>query len=171
MLLQSHVPITCITSAFLNIAHIASKLLQSHVKGSKVLLITNDRISSLYMEKYETLLRHGGALNVETLVLPDGEENKSMDVLALILDKALECTLDRKATFVALGGGVIGDMVGFAAAIYQRGVNFIQVSLSKSTICTSDSQVLIWIYVLVCLADSNDSYGNGGFVRRRKDRR
>jgi 3-dehydroquinate synthase len=67
-------------------------------------------------------------LVVETLVLPDGEENKNMEVLGLILDKALECALDRKTTFVALGGGVIGDMVGFAAAIYQRGVNFIQVS-------------------------------------------
>jgi 3-dehydroquinate synthase len=106
----------------------ATKLLQSHVKGNKVLLVTNDRIFPMYLEKYETLLKQGGKLNVETLVLPDGEENKTMDILTLILDKALECALDRKATFVALGGGVIGDMVGFAAAIYQRGVNFIQVS-------------------------------------------
>jgi 3-dehydroquinate synthase len=102
--------------------------LQSHIKGNKVLLITNDRISPLYLDKYENLLKSGGKLKVETLVLPDGEENKSMEVLSLILDKALECGLDRKATFVALGGGVIGDMVGFAAAIYQRGVNFVQVS-------------------------------------------
>jgi len=50
-----------------------------------------------------------------------------MDVMMKIIDKALELGLDRKVTFVALGGGVIGDMVGFAAAIYQRGVNFIQV--------------------------------------------
>lgn len=97
------------------------------MKGSKVLLITNDRISPMYLEKYEKLLTKNSNLQVETLVLPDGEENKSMDVLQNILDKALECTLDRKATFVALGGGVIGDMVGFAAAIYQRGVNFIQI--------------------------------------------
>jgi 3-dehydroquinate synthase len=107
-------------------------LLQSHVKGNKVLIITNDRISPMYLEKYETLLKQGGKLNVETLVLPDGEENKTLEVLTLILDKALECALDRKATFVALGGGVIGDMVGFAAAIYQRGVNFIQVSCLAS---------------------------------------
>jgi 3-dehydroquinate synthase len=66
--------------------------------------------------------------------LPDGEENKTLEVLTLILDKALECALDRKVTFVALGGGVIGDMVGFAAVqIYQRGVNFIQVSGCLST--------------------------------------
>ena len=106
----------------------AAELLQAHIGGSKVLLITNDRISPLYLEKYEQLLKAGDSnLQVETLVLPDGEENKNMEVLQLILDKALECALDRKATFVALGGGVIGDMVGFAAAIYQRGVNFVQI--------------------------------------------
>lgn len=102
--------------------------MQSHIKGSKVLLITNDRISPLYLEKYEKLLKdYGSDLQVETLVLPDGEEHKTLEVLQKILDKALECALDRKATFVALGGGVIGDMVGFAAAIYQRGVNFVQI--------------------------------------------
>eukprot|EP00977_Amphora_coffeiformis_P001900 scaffold362_cov176-Amphora_coffeaeformis.AAC.26 len=105
----------------------AAKLLQSHVKGNKVLIVTNDRISPMYLEKYEGLFKAGGKLGVETLVLPDGEENKSMAVLQMILDKCLESGLDRKATLVALGGGVIGDMVGFAAAIYQRGVNFIQV--------------------------------------------
>ena len=63
----------------------------------------------------------------DTLILPDGEENKNMYVLQLILDKCLELGLDRKATLIALGGGVIGDMVGFAAAIYQRGINFVQI--------------------------------------------
>ena len=105
----------------------AAELLQSHVKGNKVLIVTNDRISPMYLEKYEGLFEAGGKLDVETLVLPDGEENKNMAVLQMILDKCLESGLDRKATLVALGGGVIGDMVGFAAAIYQRGVNFIQV--------------------------------------------
>lgn len=61
------------------------------------------------------------------MVLPDGEENKTLEVLNKILDKSLELALDRKVTFIALGGGVIGDMVGFASAIYQRGVNFIQI--------------------------------------------
>jgi len=64
---------------------------------------------------------------VDTVVLPDGEENKTFECMAMILDRALELGLDRKSTFVALGGGVIGDMVGFASAIYQRGVNFIQI--------------------------------------------
>eukprot|EP00527_Entomoneis_sp_CCMP2396_P008739 CAMPEP_0198141212 /NCGR_PEP_ID=MMETSP1443-20131203/4244_1 /TAXON_ID=186043 /ORGANISM="Entomoneis sp., Strain CCMP2396" /LENGTH=438 /DNA_ID=CAMNT_0043803881 /DNA_START=154 /DNA_END=1470 /DNA_ORIENTATION=+ len=105
----------------------AIKLLQSHVQGNKVLIVTNDLIAPMYLEKFEKRFSAGGKLSVETLVVPDGEENKSMDILQSILDKCLTIGLDRKATLIALGGGVIGDMVGFAAAIYQRGVNFIQV--------------------------------------------
>lgn len=118
--------------------YIASSLLKSHVKGSKALIVTNDRIAPMYLEKYEALLKEGGDIEVDTLVLPDGEENKSMDVMGKVLDKALEIGLDRKATFIALGGGVIGDMVGFAAAIYQRGVNFVQV-------CTREKETNISI--------------------------
>ena len=81
----------------------------------------------MFLEKYEQRFSAGGELSVETLVVPDGEENKSMEILQSILDKCLTIGLDRKATLIALGGGVIGDMVGFAAAIYQRGINFIQV--------------------------------------------
>lgn len=104
----------------------ASALLRKHVHGKRVLLITNDRIAPMYLEKYQGLLG-GEGLQVDTVVLPDGEENKSFDVMSMILDRALELGLDRRSTFVALGGGVIGDMVGFASAIYQRGVNFIQI--------------------------------------------
>lgn len=120
----------------------ASTLLRKHVHGKRVLLITNDRIAPLYLQKYQQLLLSDNnsadnddnkELIVDTVVLPDGEENKSYDIMAMILDKALELGLDRKSTFVALGGGVIGDMVGFASAIYQRGVNFIQVSLIDDT--------------------------------------
>ena len=81
----------------------------------------------MYLERYTALLGQGGTIQVHTLVLPDGEEHKSLEIMGTILDKALQVGLDRKATFVALGGGVIGDMVGFASAIYLRGINFIQV--------------------------------------------
>ena len=64
---------------------------------------------------------------METVVLPDGEEHKNVDVLMKVFDKALDARLDRQTTFVALGGGVIGDMTGFAAASYQRGVHFVQI--------------------------------------------
>jgi 3-dehydroquinate synthase len=103
----------------------ASEMLTAHIEGTKALLITNDRISPMYLEKYEGLIKEHK--EVHTLVLPDGEEKKTLEILQLILDKALEVGLDRKCTFLALGGGVIGDMVGFAASIYQRGVNFIQI--------------------------------------------
>ncbi len=63
---------------------------------------------------------------MEEVILPDGEQYKSLEVLSKVWDKALAARLDRNSTFVALGGGVIGDMGGFAAAAYQRGVHFIQ---------------------------------------------
>ena len=103
----------------------ASTLLRSHVHGSKVLIVTNDRIDGMYLQKYKDLFLSDK--QVDTLVLPDGEEYKSLETLNRILDRCLELALDRRATLVALGGGVMGDMVGFAAAIYQRGINFIQV--------------------------------------------
>jgi len=116
----------------------AGEMLRKHVKGKDVLLITNDLISPLHLEKYVSILENSNENDVEerkgitvhTLVLPDGEEQKNIEVLQLILNKALEEALDRKCTFIALGGGVIGDMVGFASAIYQRGVNFIQIPTS-----------------------------------------
>jgi 3-dehydroquinate synthase len=95
-----------------NASLVASALLKSHVQGNKVLIVTNDRIAPMYLEKYKNLLSNGGDLRVETLILPDGEDNKNLSVLNLILDKCMETALDRKATLVALGGGVIGDMVG-----------------------------------------------------------
>ena len=106
-----------------------TEMLTKHIEGKAALLITNDRIAPMgYLEKYEKLIgKAAGGKEVHTLVLPDGEEYKTMDVLEKILDKALEEKLDRKCTFIALGGGVIGDMVGFASSIYQRGVNFIQI--------------------------------------------
>lgn len=121
---------------------LASSLLQKHVKGNTVLIVTNDRISPMYLDKYVSLFSSqtttttndensssstNRLLHVETLVIPDGEENKSWTVLQSVLDKCMELGLDRQATLVALGGGVIGDLVGFAAAIYQRGVRFIQI--------------------------------------------
>jgi 3-dehydroquinate synthase len=116
----------------------ASELLRSHITGKSVLIVTNDRVAPLHLEKYRTLFLGGGGndddtsggkirKDVHTLILPDGEDNKSMQVLGTILDACLELGLDRKATLVALGGGVIGDMVGFAAAIYLRGIHFVQI--------------------------------------------
>lgn len=109
----------------------AAALLRPHIQGKRALLITNDRIAPMYLDRFQAILEEddedGNRVRVDTVVLPDGEEHKTFECMAMILDRALELGLDRRTTFVALGGGVIGDMVGFASAIYQRGVNFIQV--------------------------------------------
>ncbi len=104
------------------------ELLSKHISGRNVLVISNDVVGPLYMDKVTSAISTTSPETViDTLILPDGEAEKNLEVLQMILDKAMALGLDRKCTFVALGGGVIGDMVGFAAAIYQRGVNFIQV--------------------------------------------
>ncbi|KAJ4878733.1 hypothetical protein Rs2_43751 [Raphanus sativus] len=105
-----------------------SHLLQRHVHGKKVLVVTNERVAPLYLDKTVHALTFGNPnLTVESVILPDGEKYKDMDTLMKVFDKAIESRLDRRSTFVALGGGVIGDMCGYAAASYLRGVNFIQI--------------------------------------------
>ncbi|KAK8327588.1 hypothetical protein V6Z12_A11G192400 [Gossypium hirsutum] len=104
------------------------ELLQKHVHGKKVIVVTNTTIAPLYLDKVvEALTKGNTAVSVEYVILPDGEKFKDMDTLMKVFDKAIESRLDRRCTFVALGGGVIGDMCGFAAASFLRGVNFIQI--------------------------------------------
>lgn len=92
----------------------------------QVLIVTNQTVEPLYAEKIQSVLQ-GRAKKVHLVSLPDGEKYKNFETLNLIFDALLQNTLNRKSTVVALGGGVVGDMAGFAAACYQRGVNFIQV--------------------------------------------
>jgi len=106
-----------------------SDTLSQHALGKNVLVVSNDKIAPIYMDRVVAIFEKAGKV-VDTVILPDGEEYKDLPTLNMIFDKALEKALDRKCTFVALGGGVIGDMVGFAAASYQRGVNFIQIPTS-----------------------------------------
>ncbi|VVB18371.1 unnamed protein product [Arabis nemorensis] len=105
-----------------------SELLQRHVHGKRVLVVTNERVAPLYLDRtIDALTRGNPNVTVESVILPDGEKYKDMDTLMKVFDKAIESRLDRRCTFVALGGGVIGDMCGYAAASYLRGVNFIQI--------------------------------------------
>ncbi|KAK9805737.1 hypothetical protein WJX73_003723 [Symbiochloris irregularis] len=126
--------------------HIGSNLLQEGRKladmitGSTALIVTNTTIAPLYLERCTEALKSAKPnLRVESVVLPDGEKHKSLEVLQQIYTRALELRLDRKTSFVALGGGVIGDMTGYAAASYQRGVNFVQVP--TTVMATVDSSV------------------------------
>lgn len=99
-------------------------LLRSHIKGSQVCIVTDDTVAPLYLEAVSRQLE---GLRVISVVLPTGEAYKNWSVLQQILDALLAARFDRKCCLLALGGGVVGDMTGFAAAIYQRGVDFIQV--------------------------------------------
>ncbi|HFD92051.1 MAG TPA: 3-dehydroquinate synthase [Gammaproteobacteria bacterium] len=101
-----------------------AELLQPYIAGRQVMVVSNETIAPLYMER---LLSGLDGYQCETVVLPDGESYKNLDVLQRIFDALLEARFARDATLIALGGGVIGDMTGFAAACYQRGIDFIQV--------------------------------------------
>lgn len=99
-------------------------VLEPYVPGNTVMIVTNETIAPLYLAQAQAMLPNK---RVDTVILPDGEQFKNLDVLNQIFDALLEKRHNRKTTLVALGGGVIGDMTGFAAAAYQRGVNFIQI--------------------------------------------
>lgn len=100
-----------------------SGLLNQHMQG-KAMVVTNDTIAPLYLQQ---VLDSLGNTPKASVVLPDGEAYKNVDTVDLIYDALLANGFDRGCTVIALGGGVIGDMAGFAAASYQRGVNFIQI--------------------------------------------
>lgn len=95
-----------------------------HIHGRQVLVVTNETVAPLYLDR---VLASLVSLQCETVVLPDGEKFKTLDVWRGIFDTLLKHRFSRQCTIVALGGGVVGDMAGYAAASYQRGVNFIQV--------------------------------------------
>ena len=96
----------------------------SYISGKKVLIVTNETIAPLYLELLESQLSDR---QVSRVILADGEQYKNLDTLNLIFDQLIGDHHDRKTTLIALGGGVVGDMTGFAAACYQRGVPFIQI--------------------------------------------
>lgn len=106
--------------------------------GEQVMLITNETIKPHYLLKVRTALEQGG-IKVDPLILPDGEQYKNLTVLNTVFSALLEKPHGRDTTLIALGGGVIGDLAGFAAASYQRGVRFIQ--LPTTLLAQVDSSV------------------------------
>ncbi len=101
-------------------------LILTHLAQKRVMVVTNTTVAPLYLARLTATLEAGGVA-VDSLVLPDGEAYKNWETLNLIFDALLTRRAERKTTLIALGGGVIGDMTGFAAASYQRGVPFIQI--------------------------------------------
>lgn len=98
--------------------------LNDWVIGNRVMIVTNTTVAPLYLDQAKASFP-GKA--IDEVILPDGEAYKNWEVLNLIFDGLLQHQHSRKTTLVALGGGVVGDMTGFAAACYQRGVPFIQI--------------------------------------------
>jgi 3-dehydroquinate synthase len=110
--------------------HIGPRLLrdpslyQPHIRGRQVMMVSNETVAPLYLDAVSEAL---DGYQLEQVILPDGEEYKNLEVLKRIFDALLQKRFNRNCCLVALGGGVVGDMTGFAAASYQRGVDFIQI--------------------------------------------
>lgn len=102
----------------------ADGTLRPWIRGDSALVVTNDTVAPLYLDATRRAL---GDVRIADCILPDGERFKNLETLNTVFDEALRNRLDRAGTIVALGGGVIGDMAGFAAAVYQRGIDFVQV--------------------------------------------
>ena len=98
--------------------------LTKHITGNQVMIVSNTTVAPLYIDKVKSLLTD---FEVCEVILPDGEQYKNLDTVNQIFTNLLENRFDRSSTLIALGGGVVGDMTGYAAACYQRGVNFIQI--------------------------------------------
>lgn len=92
--------------------------------AADVMVVTNDVVGPLYLDRLNAAL---GDRRVDTVVLPDGEAHKDLDTMQTILDRLVDQRYGRDAVLVTLGGGVVGDIGGFAAAVYQRGIAFVQV--------------------------------------------
>lgn len=104
----------------------AGKILAPHLSRPRAIVVTDRTVAAHYRDRFEAALRSAG-IAVDTIVLPPGEETKSFSVLADLCGQCLELGVERSDTLIALGGGVIGDLTGFAAAILLRGMNFVQV--------------------------------------------
>ncbi|OFZ96765.1 MAG: 3-dehydroquinate synthase [Betaproteobacteria bacterium RIFCSPLOWO2_02_FULL_62_17] len=102
------------------------ELILPHLQQKRVALITNEVVAPLYLERIRGALEQAG-INVVPVVLPDGEQHKNWATLNTVYDALLGARCERGTAIIALGGGVVGDISGFAAATYQRGVPFIQV--------------------------------------------
>jgi len=96
------------------------------IKGNQVVIVTNDLVAPLYLQALIDVLTPSNKA-ISTIILPDGEANKTLRSFEEVMSRLLEQNIARDACIIALGGGVIGDLTGFVAACYQRGIDFVQV--------------------------------------------
>lgn len=100
------------------------QLLRQYISSKQVLIVTNETVAPLYLSKLQNVLAD---IQCDCVILPDGEEHKNQSSLTTVYNTLIKNRHHRDTTLIALGGGVIGDLTGFAAATYQRGVRFIQI--------------------------------------------
>lgn len=105
----------------------AGELIKNHVPSTKLLLVSNNTVFPIYGQLVSDSLKQAG-FEVKTVVLPDGEDYKNIEWFKVIIDNAINFKLERNDTILALGGGVIGDMAGYAASSYLRGINLVQIA-------------------------------------------
>ncbi|CAH1385584.1 3-dehydroquinate synthase [Candidatus Nitrotoga sp. M5] len=103
-----------------------AELLLPHLPRKRAAVVTNTTVAPLYLEPLHAMLQAHG-VDIISIILPDGEQYKNAETLGLIYDALLSHRSERNTPLIALGGGVIGDMTGYAAATYLRGVPFIQI--------------------------------------------
>ena len=101
-----------------------SDLISKHIRGTRVCIVSNTVVQPLYLSALKNTLKD---FDVDEVILPDGESEKSLSNFDVIMSHLLSSAHGRDSTLIALGGGVIGDITGFAAACYQRGIDFIQI--------------------------------------------
>jgi 3-dehydroquinate synthase len=100
------------------------ELLDAHIRGRDLLIVTNTTIARLYLAK---LVQSLGQRRLGECILPDGEQHKTLQTAGWVIDALVGAKMNRDATVLALGGGVVGDIAGFAAACYQRGIGYVQI--------------------------------------------
>ena len=94
------------------------------IAGKDIAIVTNEVVAPLYLNEISDLFSN---MNVIEYILPDGEQEKKLKTVHKIIDRLMEAGLGRDSTLIALGGGVVGDITGFTASIFMRGINFIQI--------------------------------------------
>ena len=115
---------------------ISSKLLSKYIKSKNVLVITNETVGKIYLKEIKSYLKN---FNTKTLEIKDGEKYKNLSIFAKIHDYLIDNRFDRDLTIIALGGGVIGDLVGFVASTFMRGVKLIH--LPTTLLAQVDSSI------------------------------
>jgi len=133
----------------------SSNLFSDVIQSSQVMIVSNTTVAPLYLQQ---VMRSLAEFKPISCVIPDGESFKNLEVMNNIVTQLLENRFSRNSTLIALGGGVVGDICGFAAACYQRGINYIQIPTTLLAQVDS-SYCLPWVHTLLSTMVNFSQYG------------